>query len=89
MHIGRWCCSQEVEDCPKDLVDPVHGFGASTSLASLAQIKPMPAVTAAMVVVRSRLVVGSLSKTAFKAPPIAIKIAPTPARVVFVFFIWI
>ena len=56
------------------------------SLASLARIKPIPAVTAAIVAAMSRLVVGSPSKVAFKAPPIAIRMAPTPARVVFVFF---
>ena len=90
LHIGRWCFAEPVEQSLEDLVDPVHALGSMVAVlsASLAQIRPIPAVTAAIVVVRSRLVVGSLSKTAFKAPPIAIRIAPTPARVVFVFFIW-
>ncbi len=89
LHIGRWCFAEPVEQSLEDLVDPVHsGFLIwGTSVASLAQIKPMPAVTAAMVVVRSTLVEGSPSKIAFKAPPTATRIAPTPARVVFVFFI--
>jgi len=87
LHIGGWGFAQEVEQSLKDLVYPVHGLVTSASLASLAQINPIPAVTAAMVVVMSRLVVGSPSKTALSAPPTAIRIAPTPARVVFVFFI--
>ena len=89
MHIGGWCFSEPVEQGLEDLVDPVHGFGASTSLASLARIKPIPAVTAAMVEAMSRLVLGSPSKAARKAPPTATRMAPTPARVVFVFFILI
>lgn len=90
LHIGGWCFSEPVEQSLNDLVDPVHGLVSMTVLsASLAQIKPIPAVTAAMVVVRSTLVEGSPSKMAFKAPPTATRIAPTPARVVFVFFIWI
>ena len=87
MHIGGWCFAEPVEQSLEDLVDPVHGFGASTSLASLARIKPIPAVTAAIVVVMSRLVAGSPSNRALRAPPTAIRMAPTPARVVFVFFI--
>ena len=92
LHIGRWCFAEPVEQSLEDLVDPVHGLVSMTrgfSVASLARIKPMPAVTAAMVEAMSMLVLGSPSKAARKAPPTAIRIAPTPARVVFVFFIWI
>ena len=92
MVIGWWCFAEPVEQSLEDLVDPVHALGsiaAAVLSASLAQIKPMPAVTAAMVVVMARLVVGSPSNRALRAPPTATRMAPTPARVVFVFFIWI
>ena len=89
LHIGWWCFAEPVEQSLEDLVNPVHGFGSVASLASLAQIRPMPAVTAAMVVVMSRLVLGSPSNRALRAPPTATRMAPTPARVVFVFFILI
>ena len=88
LHIGRWCFAEPVEQSLEDLVDPIHAFGSMTVLsASLAMIRPRPAVTAAMVEAMSMLVLASPSKAARKAPPTAIRIAPTPARVVFVFFI--
>jgi hypothetical protein len=87
LHIGGWCFSEPVEQSLEDLVDPIHGLGASASLASLAIIRPIPAVTAAIVEAMSMLVAGSPSKAARRAPPTATRIAPIPARVVFVFFI--
>ena len=76
--------SQPLEQSGNDLFDEIHSGFLS---ASLAAIKPKPMVTAAMVAAISKLVVGSPSKAARKAPPTATRIAPTPARVVFVFFI--
>ena len=92
LHIGGWCFAEPVEQGLEDLVDPVHGLVSMTkgfSLASLAMMRPIPAVTAAIVEAMSMLVLGSPSKAARRAPPTATRIAPTPARVVFVFFIWI
>ena len=60
--------------------DPTTNLDLTTTIA---------AVTAAMVEAMSMLVLGSASKVARRAPPTATRIAPTPARVVFVFFIWI
>ena len=78
-----------VQQSLQDLVDPVHSdfLISSFSEASLAMIRPIPAVTAAMVEAMSMLVAGSPSKAARRAPPTATRMAPTPARVVFVFFI--
>jgi len=89
LHIGGWCFAEPVEQSLEDLVDPVHALGSMVAVlsASLAIIRPRPAVTAAMVEAMSMLVLASPSKAARKAPPTATRMAPTPARVVFVFFI--
>ena len=77
--------SQPLEQSGNDLFDEIHsGFFS----ASLAAIKPTPMVIAAIVAAISKLVVGSPSKTDLRAPPTATRMAPIPARVVFVFFIW-
>jgi len=59
----------------------------SVFTASLAKIRPIPAIIAVIAVAKSGIVVGSPSKYALRTAPTASRIAATPAKVVFLLFI--